>query len=127
MSTATKAKPKTRSIPSRTHETRAIDPRSVVSQSRLEEDPRLMEMWAGYAFARDFREERGHAYMLDDQIFTERQLAAKQPGACLPCHASMYVAYKRAGNGDLIKGFEKLNPMPTSRPRSWRGTIRWRA
>ena len=27
------------------------DPRSVVAQSRLEEDPRLKTMWAGYAFA----------------------------------------------------------------------------
>ena len=88
------------------------DPRPVVAQSRLAEDPRLMRMWAGYAFARDFREERGHAYMLDDQIFTERQQATKQPGACLHCHASMYVAYRRAGDGNLIKGFEKLNPMP---------------
>lgn len=43
------------------------DPRSVVAQSKLEEDPRLKIMWAGYAFARDFREERGHAHMLDDQ------------------------------------------------------------
>ena len=51
----------------------AADPRSVVAQSRLEEDPRLKTMWAGYAFAVDFREERGHAYMLDDQTFTERQ------------------------------------------------------
>jgi nitrite reductase (cytochrome c-552) len=90
----------------------AIDPRRVVAQSRLEEDPRLMQMWAGYAFARDFREERGHAYMLDDQVFTERQQVTKQPGTCLHCHASMYVAYRRAGDGDLIAGFEKLNPMP---------------
>ncbi|HWS53788.1 MAG TPA: ammonia-forming cytochrome c nitrite reductase subunit c552, partial [Pyrinomonadaceae bacterium] len=37
------------------------DPRSIVAQSRLEEDPRLKVMWAGYAFSRDFREERGHA------------------------------------------------------------------
>ena len=90
----------------------AIDPRQVVAQSRLAEDPRLMQMWAGYAFAKDFREERGHAYMLDDQVFTERQQAAKQPGTCLHCHASMYVPYMRAGGGDLIKGFERLNPMP---------------
>lgn len=88
------------------------DPRSVVAQSRLEEDGRLKRMWAGYAFAVDFREERGHAYMLDDQTFTERQVAAKQPGTCLHCHASMYTVYKKAGNGDLIKGFEKLNPQP---------------
>ena len=51
----------------------AVDPRSVVAQSRLDEDPRLKTIWAGYAFSKDFREERGHAYMLDDQIYTERQ------------------------------------------------------
>lgn len=87
------------------------DPRSIVAQSRLEEDPRLKTMWAGYAFAKDFREERGHAYMLDDQTYTERQIAAKQPGTCLHCHASVYVPYKQAGDGDLMKGFEKLNQM----------------
>ena len=93
------------------------DPRTVVAQSKIEEDPRLKAMWAGYAFAKDFREERGHAYMLDDQIFTERQQAAKQPGTCLQCHASLYVPYRKAGNGDLIKGFEKLNPMPYAEAR----------
>ena len=88
------------------------DPRSVLSQSRIEEDPRLKTMWAGYAFAKDFREERGHAYMLDDQTLTERQQVVKQPGTCIQCHGSVYVPYKKAGNGDLIKGFEKLNQMP---------------
>ncbi len=90
----------------------AADPRSVVSQSRLEEDPRLKTMWAGYAFSKDFREERGHAYMLEDQIFTERQQAAKQPGTCLHCHGSMVVPWLKAGDGDLVKGFERLNPLP---------------
>jgi nitrite reductase (cytochrome c-552) len=89
----------------------------VVAQSRLEEDPRLRTMWAGYAFAHDFREERGHAYMLDDQTFTERQIAAKQPGTCLHCHASVYDAYRKAGGGDLVKGFEALNPMPYAEAR----------
>ena len=88
------------------------DPRSVLSQSKLEEDRRLKVMWAGYAFAKDFREERGHAYMLDDQTFTERQHVAQQPGTCMQCHASVYVPYKKAGNGDLIKGFEAMNQMP---------------
>jgi len=88
------------------------DPRSIVAQSRLEEDPRLKIMWAGYAFSRDFREERGHAYMLEDQTFTERQQVAKQPGTCINCHASAYVAYKQLGGGDIFKGFEALNKMP---------------
>jgi nitrite reductase (cytochrome c-552) len=88
------------------------DPRSIVAQSRLEEDPRLKTMWAGYAFSHDFREERGHAYMLTDQELTERQQFAKQPGTCLHCHASVYVPYKKLGGGDLINGFEKMNQMP---------------
>jgi nitrite reductase (cytochrome c-552) len=79
------------------------DPRSVVAQSKIEEDPRLKIMWAGYAFAKDFREERGHAYMLDDQIFTERQQVVKQPGACIQCHASVYVPYKKAGTATSSK------------------------
>lgn len=86
------------------------DPRSVVSQSKIEEDPRLKRMWAGYAFSRDFREERGHAFMLDDQTFTGRQ-AVPQPGTCLNCHASTYVAHKNAGGGDVVKGFEIVNQM----------------
>lgn len=95
----------------------AADPRSIVAQSRLEKDPRLKTIWAGYAFATDFREERGHAYMLDDQTFTERVLEFRQPGTCLHCHASVYVAYKKAGGGDLIKGFEKVNQMPYAEAR----------
>ena len=93
------------------HTPTQVDPRSVVSQSRLEEDPRLKTMWAGYAFATDFREERGHAHMLSDQIFTQRQVVAQQPGTCLNCHASMYVAYKQLGNGDIFEGFTKINQM----------------
>ena len=93
------------------------DPRSIVAQSRLEEDPRLKTMWAGYAFATDFRKKRGHAYMLEDQTFTERVQNFKQPGTCIHCHASVYVPYKKAGNGDLIKGFEHYNQMPYAEAR----------
>jgi nitrite reductase (cytochrome c-552) len=87
------------------------DPRSVVARSRLEADPRLKTFWAGYAFAVDYRERRGHAYMLEDQTYTERQRVVKQPGTCMHCHASVYVPYKKLGEGDLIKGFEKMNAM----------------
>ena len=93
------------------------DPRSVVAQSRLQEDPRLVEFWSGYAFSKDFREERGHAYVLIDQEFTRRQQAAQQPGTCLHCHASVYVPYLRAGDGDLIKGFEIVNKEPYQQAR----------
>jgi nitrite reductase (cytochrome c-552) len=95
----------------------AADPRSIVAQSKLAEDPRLKTMWAGYAFARDFREERGHAFMLTDQTYTERQIVAKQPGTCLNCHASTYTAYKTLGAGDVVKGFERLNQTPYAEAR----------
>jgi nitrite reductase (cytochrome c-552) len=92
------------------------DPRSVVAQSKIEEDPRLKRMWLGYAFSIDFREERGHAYMLEDQTFTERHQVA-QPGTCLNCHASMYVVYNKVGDGDLTTGFERINQMPYAEAR----------
>jgi len=94
------------------HAPSEADPRSVVAQSRLDEDPRLKTMWAGYAFSVDFRKKRGHAYMLEDQTFTERVQQFKQPGTCIHCHGSVYVPYKKAGGGDLIKGFEHYNKMP---------------
>ncbi|MBU42117.1 MAG: nitrite reductase [Spirochaetaceae bacterium] len=87
------------------------DPRSVVTQSKIDEDPRLKKMWAGYAFSIDFREERGHAYMLTDQLYTLRQKVG-QPGTCLNCHASTYNIYKDLGDGDIMKGFHKMNSMP---------------
>jgi nitrite reductase (cytochrome c-552) len=93
------------------------DPRSVVSQEKIEQDPRLKTMWAGYAFSVDFREERGHAYMLDDQTFTKRQAVVKQPGACMQCHGSTTVAYRKLGDGDLTAGFHKMNSMPYSEAR----------
>ncbi len=100
------------------HTPTARDPRTVVAQSRLEEDPNLRTMWAGYAFAVDFREERGHAYMLQDQEHTERQRVVQQPGTCLHCHASMWTAYRRLGNGDITRGFEAINAMPYAQART---------
>lgn len=96
----------------RLHHPTERDPRTQVAQSRLDEDPRLRAMWAGYAFAEDFREERGHAYMLIDQEFTRRQEVTQQPGTCIHCHASTYAAYVRLGEGDIHKGFEALNKRP---------------
>ena len=44
----------------------AADPRSVVARSKLEQDPRLKTMWAGYAFSEDYRERRVHAWSLPE-------------------------------------------------------------
>ncbi len=92
------------------HSPTEADPRTAVARSKLEQDPRLKVMWAGYAFSKDYRERRGHAYMLEDQTFTERQ-QANPPGACLNCHASMVTVYNEAGTGDVMKGFQAINHM----------------
>jgi nitrite reductase (cytochrome c-552) len=87
------------------------DPRAFTARSKIEKDPRRARMWAGYPFSADFREKRGHRWNFIDQKYTLRQSEFKQPGTCLNCHASNYVAMMREGEGDLFRGFEKLNAM----------------
>src|SRR5699024_5733868 len=78
------------------------DPRAqTTADQKLELDPRLVDMWSGYAFSIDYRELRGHAYMLHDQRETERVKQFDQPGACLNCHASTYVLMQDLGDGDI--------------------------
>ncbi len=100
------------------------------SFQKLDEDPVWRNIWAGYAFAIDFREDRGHAYMLHDQRNTERVTKKSQPGACLHCHASITSAYREkglaagapgaatdpltsaAGREQLMRGFGEVCKMP---------------
>jgi nitrite reductase (cytochrome c-552) len=56
--------------------------------SRLDANPDLKVLWAGYAFSIDYNEERGHFYAQQDQEETERVQVVDQPGACLNCHAA---------------------------------------
>ncbi len=70
---------------------------SAMPASKLEESPWLKRLYAGYAFSLDYREARGHAYMLYDQEVTERVTKRTQSGACLHCHASVIPTYRRLG------------------------------
>ncbi|MCF7686862.1 MAG: ammonia-forming cytochrome c nitrite reductase subunit c552 [Cephaloticoccus sp.] len=70
---------------------------SALTQSKLETQPWLRRLYAGYAFSIDYRELRGHAYMLYDQEVTERVTKRTQSGACLHCHASIIPTYRRLG------------------------------
>ncbi|MFU8827968.1 MAG: ammonia-forming cytochrome c nitrite reductase subunit c552 [Phycisphaerales bacterium] len=70
---------------------------SAMPQSKLDESPWLKRLYAGYAFSIDYREARGHAYMLYDQVVTERVHQRPQAGACLHCHASTSVLYRKVG------------------------------
>lgn len=106
------------------------DPHSKKAESKLEALPHLRVIFNGYAFAIDYRERRGHAFMLHDQRETERVKQRSQPGACLNCHASNVVAYREAGlkqgaggtlddallsergQEQLFKGWEHVNALP---------------
>lgn len=70
---------------------------SAMPASKLDNQPWLKRLYAGYAFSIDYREARGHAYMLYDQGVTERVTKKSQAGACLHCHASNTVMYRREG------------------------------
>lgn len=81
-----------------------------VPAEKIERDPWLKRMFLGYAFSIDYRDRRGHAYMLADQEHTER-LTKPQSGSCLHCHASVMPLYRKLGDGDAVAGFEKTYQM----------------
>ncbi len=97
--------------------------------NRLEESPHWRDIFKGYAFGIDYREDRGHAYMLSDQDMTERIKVVKQPGACLHCHSSVLPAYREMGikagvpadeshrQEQITKGFEIVCAMPYNEAR----------
>ena len=94
------------------HERTRYGGSDAIPKQKLDEDPWLRLMWAGYAFSLDYREARGHAYMLQDQDHTLRVLERPQPGACLHCHSSVMPAYRHLGDGDVMEGFRQLSAMP---------------
>ena len=74
-------------------------------EEKIERDPWLKRMFAGYAFSIDYRDRRGHAHMLEDQEQTKR-LSKPQSGSCLHCHASIMPLYRTLGGGDAMKGLD---------------------
>ncbi|MCO5043680.1 MAG: ammonia-forming cytochrome c nitrite reductase subunit c552 [Verrucomicrobia bacterium] len=72
-------------------------------EEKIEREPWLKRMFLGYAFSIDYRDRRGHAYMLEDQEATQR-LTKPQSGSCLHCHASIMPLYRELGGGDATKG-----------------------
>ncbi|MFN0241769.1 MAG: ammonia-forming cytochrome c nitrite reductase subunit c552 [Planctomycetota bacterium] len=88
-----------------------------LAEQKLDRDPWLKRIFAGYAFALDYRDRRGHAFALFDQEATKRVTEKQQPGACIQCHASNLALYRHAGHGDAQKGFEAVCALPYSEVR----------
>lgn len=89
---------------------------SAMPASKLKQDPWLKRLYSGYAFSIDYREARGHAYMLHDQEVTERVTKRTQSGACLHCHASIIPTYRRLG---MISLGEEPTPEALAEDFNW--------
>jgi nitrite reductase (cytochrome c-552) len=80
----------------------------VLPPQKAVRDPWLPRVFAGYLFAIDFRDRRGHAFALVDQENTKRNIPveAKQSGNCMHCHASIMPLYRKLGKEALPQAGE---------------------
>lgn len=76
-----------------------VGPEGSLPPQKAERDPWLKRIFAGYLFAIDYRDRRGHGFMLKDQEVTKRNVPAegKQSGNCLHCHGSIMPLYRKLG------------------------------
>ena len=80
-------------------------------EDMLEKDPRLVVLWAGYGFAKDYNAPRGHMYALDDVRETLRTGAPKgpddgpMPNACWTCKSpDVTRLFKEKGSDAYFSG-----------------------
>ena len=85
-----------------------VGPEGLLPPEKAKRDPWLTRIFAGYLFAIDYRDRRGHAHMLEDQEVTKRNVPseAKQSGNCLHCHASIMPLYRKLGREALPQASE---------------------
>src|SRR5690242_3024426 len=83
-----------------------VGPEGTLPPQKAERDRWLTRIFAGYLFSVDYRDRRGHAFMLEDQEVTKRNVPeeAKQSGNCLHCHASVMPLYRALGKEALPQG-----------------------
>jgi nitrite reductase (cytochrome c-552) len=84
----------------------SVGPEGTATPEKAARDSWLTRLFAGYLFAVDYRDRRGHAFMLQDQEVTKRNVPgeAKQSGNCLHCHASIMPLYRKLGAEALPRG-----------------------
>jgi nitrite reductase (cytochrome c-552) len=77
----------------------------------LEVDPRLVVLWAGYSFSKDYNQSRGHYYAITDVVNTLRTGAPKnemdgpQPSTCWACKSTdVPRMMNQAGITEFYKG-----------------------
>jgi len=90
----------------------------------LEESPRMVVLWAGYLFARDYNQGRGHYYAVEDIRKTLRtgapakDVASPQPNTCWACKSpDVPRLMNKTGASEFYrgswdtKGSEIINPI----------------
>ena len=92
------------------HTATQADPRGVVARSKLEADPRLAAMWAGYAFATDFREAAAMPTCWRTSATPDASPNSNSPApastATRPCMSLM----KKLGERRPVRGLREAQP-----------------
>lgn len=73
----------------------------------LEESPRMVILWAGYAFSKDYNQGRGHYYAVEDIRNTLRTggVPSPQPNTCWACKSpDVPRLMKETGTAEFYKG-----------------------
>lgn len=73
----------------------------------LEESPRMVVLWAGYAFSKDYNQGRGHYYAVEDIRNTLRTggVPSPQPNTCWACKSpDVPRLMKETGTAEFYKG-----------------------
>ena len=83
-----------------------------LAEQKLDREPWLKRVFAGYAFALDYRDRRGIADMPPAAVALSR--AGSLPGRTSHRngHAANLALYRFVGKGDVQKGFEQVSAMP---------------
>lgn len=55
-----------------------------VKESKFISEPEILELFKGYGFSKDYNEDRGHTYALEDMLSSGR-VGPKTPGSCMTC------------------------------------------
>lgn len=55
-----------------------------VKESKFITEPEILELFKGYGFSKEYNEDRGHTYALQDLLASKR-VDAKTPGSCMTC------------------------------------------
>lgn len=69
-----------------------------VKESKFNSEPEIVKLFQGYSFSKEYNEDRGHTYALQD-LLSSKRVNATTPGTCLTCKTpSAPVLMKKLGS-----------------------------